>query len=309
MSSYKTKVEIVSVTDACESQRIDNFMFIRFKNVPKSKIYNVITKGEVRVNKKRVSPSYKLRIGDSVRLPPFVVEKTLNFKPKEEKIKQLEHAIIYEDNCLLALNKPYGMASHGGSGISFGVIETLRASHVKRPYLELVHRLDRDTSGCLLLAKKRSTLRSLHELLRKGEITKKYITLVKGIWPKERAIDLPLIKNQMRSGERIVTVGALGKSTLSIFRPIKFFKETTLLEVELHTGRTHQIRVHALASGFPIAGDEKYGNKDFNRYLKTIGLKRMFLHAYSLSFILPTGKKLEITAELPKELRNIYEKL
>ena len=303
----RTSIELFTVKDHA-GQRLDNFMFVKFKNVPKSKIYNVIRKGEVRVNKKRINPSYKLRLGDIIRLPPFIIENKPTFKPKASAIADLEQRIIYEDQNLLALNKPAGMASHGGSGINFGVIETLRAAST-RPYLELVHRLDRETSGCLLLAKKRSILKYLHELLRKGEIIKKYLVLVKGHWPKKRTIDLPLLKNQISSGERIVRVNEAGKKALSTFYPQQCFANCTLLEVELHTGRTHQIRVHSAALGHPVAGDDKYGDKDFNSSLKIIGLKRMFLHASSISFYLSTGQKLEIKAELPNELSEMLKQL
>ena len=306
--THKTQVQMLIVDESSEGQRIDNFMFVKFKNVPKSKIYNVIRKGEVRVNKKRVKPLYKLHIGDHVRLPPLSIEiasTSANLQPKTSIIGELEKNVIYEDQNFLILNKPYGIASHGGSGINFGVIESLRASSIKRHYLELVHRLDRDTSGCLILAKKRSTLKYLHELLRKNEIIKKYLTLVQGEWRRERRIDLPLLKSEISSGERIVKTSADGKEALTIFRPLRFFDQATLLEVELGTGRTHQIRVHAASAGHPIAGDEKYGDKDFNRYMKTKGLKRMFLHAYSLSFYLPTGQKFTIEAELPVELKEI----
>jgi len=308
-NSYKTQIQTLTVDESCVGQRVDNFLFTRFKGVPKSKIYNVIRKGEVRVNKKRVKPLYKLCIGDLLRIPPFVVGHSIKSQPQLQSIEKLEKNVIYEDQDFLVLDKPYGMASHGGSGVNFGVIETLRASNIKRHYLELVHRLDRDTSGCLILAKKRSTLKYFHELLRNKEIIKKYLTLVKGKWQKECVVELPLLKNQVASGERIVRINASGKEALSIFRPLKFFTEATLVEVELKTGRTHQIRVHAASKGHPIAGDEKYGDRDFNVYAKKQGLKRMFLHAYSLDFCLANGKRFEVVSQLPKELQSVMANL
>jgi len=291
-------------------QRIDNFLFTKLKKVPKSLIYRLVRKGAIRVNKKRVKPEYKLQAQDIIELPNITQEVPADpGMPSNKSTRLLENNILYEDKNLIIVNKPAGIASHGGSGINFGVIEIMRAARPKLKSLELVHRLDRDTSGCLILAKKRSTLKELHELLQAGKVTKKYLLLVYGKWSGgTRKVTARLQKNSLKSGERIVTVNEDGKKALTIFHPKKIFTDTTLLEAELGTGRTHQLRVHAAHLGHPIAGDEKYGDKDFNGKMYRLGLKRLFLHAYSLSFCLPTGRqKIQITAPIPKELQKIIE--
>jgi 23S rRNA pseudouridine955/2504/2580 synthase len=216
-------------------------------------------------------------------------------------------SIIYEDDGLIILNKPSGMAAHGGSGINFGVIETLRAAMPQLKHLELIHRLDRGTSGCLMIAKKRSILRQIHALLREGKVIKRYLVLVRGKWQEGTAktVDLPLAKNQLLSGERMVKVHEEGKSTLTIFRPLQISDKTSLLEAELHTGRTHQIRVHAAAIGYPVAGDDKYGDAEFNSAMKKFGLNRLFLHAQSVSFTLESGKRIDVTAPLDQGLADV----
>ncbi len=232
-------------------------------------------------------------------------------RPGGQVLRQLESAILYEDNRLLILNKPSGLAVHGGSGLSYGVIEGLRALRPQAPYLELVHRLDRDTSGCLLIAKKRSALRRLHELLRTNRVDKRYFALLQGQWQGgSRKVDAPLRKNVLRSGERMVRVDAQGKSALSIFRPLAVSKLVSLVEVKLETGRTHQVRVHAASIGQPIAGDDKYGDAGFNRQLREIGLKRLFLHARSLRFQLKEGEPaIDVSAPLNDELEQVLQKL
>ena len=301
------KVHNLVIDEELAGQRLDNFLFNKIKNVPKSRIYRMLRGGEVRVNKKRVGPSYKIQPDDSIRIPPFWAEETLNKgKPGSNLIKILLDAIIFEDNRILVINKPCGIASHGGSGINFGVIETLRTARPDLKNLELVHRLDRDTSGCLILAKKRSALRELHKLIFDGAIVKKYLLLVRGEWKEgERAVDMPLLKNQLQSGERMVTVDQQGKKSLTIFRPIKIATTASLIEAELKTGRTHQIRVHASHIGYPIAGDEKYGDSEFNAEMKNLGLKRMFLHAEKISFCWATKEKAEFKAKLDEELEGL----
>ncbi len=294
------KSSTIMVDENFAEQRLDNFLFNKLKAVPKSRIYRMLRGGEVRVNKKRVKPSYKIQANDVVRVPPFWVDATPshNKKPTVSLTKLLLDAIIFEDNRILVINKPIGVAAHGGSGISFGVIETLRAAKSDFENLELVHRLDRDTSGCLILAKKRSALRELHRLIVAGKILKKYILLVKGKWQDgEKVVDLPLLKNQLSSGERIVTVNREGKRSVTIFRPLKVGEMASLVEAELKTGRTHQIRVHAAAIGYPIAGDDKYGDKEFNNQMKKRGLKRLFLHAEKIGFCWETGERVEFTAK------------
>jgi 23S rRNA pseudouridine955/2504/2580 synthase len=307
-----SQVTLVDIDEGNAGQRIDNFLVSRLKGVPKSHIYRILRKGEVRVNKGRIRANYRLQVGDSVRIPPVRQgEAKPRQAPGDWALQAIANSIIYEDAALLALNKPSGIAVHGGSGLSYGVIEALRALRPQAPYLELVHRLDRDTSGCLLIAKKRSALRYLHELLRGDGVDKRYLALVRGQWRGgEQPVALALQKNTLRSGERIVRVDDEGKAALSIFRPVESYSMASLVEVELKTGRTHQIRVHAAASGFPIAGDEKYGDPDFNRTLRQQGLKRLFLHARSLSFMSMDGEQqIVINAPLPQDLENVLEEL
>ncbi|MCL5261358.1 MAG: 23S rRNA pseudouridine(955/2504/2580) synthase RluC [Gammaproteobacteria bacterium] len=306
-----SKAVSITIDDDFIGQRLDNFLFNKLKNVPKTRIYKMLRKGEVRVNKKRVSQNYRLQASDQIRIPPYwYTHKVLSNAPSQSSISSLESRVLYEDDGMIILNKPAKMAVHGGSGINFGVIETMRAARPELKTLELVHRLDRDTSGCLLLAKKRSRLRMLHELLRAGTINKRYLVLVKGKWVDgKKNVALPLIKNQLSSGERIVKVNSEGKEALTSFVAKKVYQDASLLEATIHTGRTHQIRVHAATIGFPVAGDEKYGDKKFNQLLKQYGLHRLFLHAESLSFTLPDGKKIAINAKLDHELELVLQKL
>ncbi len=264
------------------------------------------------MNKGRIRPEYRLKAGDTLRIPPVrLAPRATPARPAEHVLRQLENAILYEDNRLLILNKPSGLAVHGGSGLSYGVIEGLRALRPQAPYLELVHRLDRDTSGCLLIAKKRSALRRLHELLRNNDIDKRYFALLKGQWHGgSRKIEAPLRKNVLRSGERMVRVDPEGKSALSVFRPLAVGNTATLVEVKLETGRTHQVRVHAASVEQPIAGDDKYGDDGFNRQLREIGLKRLFLHARSLRFqLIEAEPAIEVTAPLDDGLEQVLGKL
>ncbi|MCP3670974.1 MAG: 23S rRNA pseudouridine(955/2504/2580) synthase RluC [Gammaproteobacteria bacterium] len=279
-------VRQVVVESGHQGQRLDNFLLAMLKGVPKSRIYRIVRKGEVRVNKGRTKASYRLQEGDVVRIPPVrMADKEPAVRPGVKTIEALEQSILYEDKRLLVLNKPPGLAVHGGSGLKFGVIEALRSMRPEEKELELVHRLDRATSGCLMIAKRRSALRTLHELLRTNGVDKRYIALVAGRWERDREIvDAPLAKNLLQGGERVVRVDPDGKQALTRFRVLERFSDVTLVEAELMTGRTHQLRVHLAHLGTPILGDDKYGNSLANRRLKKQGLKRLFLHARALSF-------------------------
>ncbi len=293
-------------------QRIDNFLLTRLKGAPRSLIYRILRKGEVRVNKGRIKPLYKLQAGDEVRIPPVRLSDKPTTKPSRSAIEVIAENILYEDKRLLVLNKPTGFAVHGGSGLSYGVIEALRTLFPNAPYLELVHRLDRDTSGCLLIAKKRSMLRFLHEQLREHRLRKQYLTLVKGLWQGgKQTINAPLRKNTLRSGERLVRVDDSGKTAISHFKPRTTSDLASLMEVDLETGRTHQIRVHAAYSGHPIAGDEKYGEADFNQKMRNYGLKRLFLHASKISFTLTPDSEetIEVQAPLETSLQHTLKQL
>ena len=283
----------------------------QLKGVPRSRIYRLLRKGEVRVNKGRIKPDYKIKAGDQVRIPPVRVASPTDAdkSPTAGLLKQIESAIIYQDDSLMIINKPSGIAVHGGSGIQFGIIESLRALYPQEKNLELVHRLDRDTSGCLILAKKRSVLKALHEQLRNNQIQKIYIALLKGRWQGgTQTINAPLLKNTLKSGERIVRVDEKGKSAESIFKPMKIYDDCSLMEIELITGRTHQIRVHAAHSGHPVAGDEKYGQRSFNLTMKQRGLSRLFLHAKSLNFKHPkTEEYMNIVSPMGNELAQVLE--
>jgi len=308
MSKFAEKPVIVEISADRAGQRIDNYLIAYLKGVPKSHIYRLLRKGEVRVNKGRIKPDYRLMIGDLVRIPPVRLgEKAEPSMPPDSSLARIQSAILYETPQLMVINKPAAMAVHGGSGIRFGVIETIRALYPQKSDLELVHRLDRDTSGCLLISKKRSALKALHEQLRNNEIQKVYLALVKGQWQGgQQTVDLPLRKNTLKSGERIVTIDKDGKQAQTIFKPVKRFADATLMEVELITGRTHQIRVHASHLGYPLAGDEKYGLRGFNMKMKALGLNRLFLHAKSLTFTLPgTDTRVNVVAPIDKELEQV----
>lgn len=303
----KSQVQHFIVPEAYEGQRIDNFLINRLKGVPKSHIYKLLRKGEVRVNKKRISAFYRLMLGDAVRLPPlFLAEKAKMAPPSKSTKNLLKQRILYEDENVMIINKPSGMSVHGGSTVRIGIIEALRELYPKLVHLELAHRLDSETSGCLILAKKRRILRELHTLLREGQITKIYWALTKGIWKKnELRVDLPLYKNYGDGGKHMVKVDKQGKSALTVFRPMKLSKTASLVEAILFTGRTHQIRVHAKHQNHPIAGDERYGDVEFNKLARTLGLKRMFLHARSVDFILPSLKqRIRVVAPLDPELES-----
>ncbi len=306
MKSFN-QVQFVTIDGDEAGQRIDNFLLARLKGVPKSMIYRIIRKGEVRVNKGRIKPEYKLAAGDSIRIPPVrVAEKEEHaVSPKLEKVSALAECILYEDEHVMLINKPSGTAVHGGSGLSFGVIEGLRALRPEARFLELVHRLDRDTSGVLLIAKKRSALRSLHEQLRLKQMQKDYLALVRGQWQSHtKVVQALLLKNILQSGERVVKVSSEGKPSETRFKVEERFEFATLVKASPVTGRTHQIRVHTLHAGHPIAFDDRYGDRDFDTQLASTKLNRLFLHASSLTFIHPsTGEKMRIEAPMDKTLR------
>jgi 23S rRNA pseudouridine955/2504/2580 synthase len=304
----KESVTYLEIDEGGAGQRIDNFLFRHLKGVPKSHIYRIL-RGEVRVNKKRVDQTCRLQLGDLLRIPPIrVAEKTV---VDEAHIPAVEFPIIYEDDALVVLNKPSGVAVHGGSGVSFGVIEQMRRARPQAKFLELVHRLDRETSGVLLLAKKRSALTAMHEIMREGNSDKRYFALVLGQWKNvKQHVKLPLHKFDTPQGEKRVMVREDGKASHTIFTLQKSWTEFSLLEAQLKTGRTHQIRVHLSHLGFPIAGDDKYGDFARNKALMKQGLKRMFLHAHSIAFAHPlTGEPMHLTAPLPKELQGFVDKL
>ena len=306
-----TSVREIEVGEEGVGQRIDNFLLKTLKGVPKSRIYRILRKGEVRVNRGRIKPEYRLQMGDRVRIPPIrVSEAKEQIVPGDRIQRLLEQCILYEDKGLLILNKPSGLAVHGGSGVSFGVIEGLRALRPDARFLELAHRLDRDTSGCLVIAKKRSVLRAFHELLRQGGMDKHYLALVRGGWQGgKRRVEAPLRKNVLKSGERIVRVSDDGKPSLSIFTPVSIYKDSSLMRVKLVTGRTHQVRVHAQFCDHPIAGDDKYGDAAFNRKMAEKGLKRLFLHAAELRFTLPEVATIHVEAPLEKGLQTLLTRL
>ena len=307
------KVRFIDVTEDQEGQRIDNFLRTALKGVPKSMIYRIVRKGEVRVNKGRVKPDTKLSAGDIVRVPPVrTAQEGETFKVSSELLTVLESAILFESDALLVINKPSGLAVHGGSGIQLGLIEALRQMRPSLTFLELVHRLDKDTSGCIMIAKKRSMLRHLHEALRQGTgISKVYHALVVGRWDAtDQKVDAPLRKNELSSGERVVKVQQDGKASITLFKVLRRFANTaTLVEAKPVTGRTHQIRVHCQFAGHPIIGDDKYGVEAINNEMRGSGIRRLFLHAASLSVTLVDGEKLHFKAPLDKKLSVAIDKL
>jgi 23S rRNA pseudouridine955/2504/2580 synthase len=306
------KVQFIEITVHQAGQRIDNFLLSLEKGVPKSRIYRALRKGEVRVNKGRIKQTYKLQTGDVVRVPPLrVAEKTTPTQVHDALKNELLSAIIFEDDAMLVLNKPAGLAVHAGSQIQLGVIEALRLIKPELPFLELVHRLDRDTSGCLLLAKSRDSLLNLQQQMLSDGIDKRYLTLLKGVMAEtEQLVEQPLQKNTLSSGERMVRVEPAGKKAKTLFMQRDKVNIAQLTEVKLFTGRTHQIRVHAAWSGHPVAGDEKYGDREFNKSMKSFGLKRLFLHAWRLGIRHPlTDTPLQLEAPLPSALSNVIEKL
>jgi 23S rRNA pseudouridine955/2504/2580 synthase len=303
---------MLEVSPELAGQRIDNFLRTQLKGVPKTLIYRILRKGEVRVNKGRIKPEYKLQAGDVVRVPPLrLAERDEPVPLAQGLLDRLEAAIVYEDKALIVLNKPAGIAVHGGSGLSFGVIEALRQLRPDAKELELVHRLDRDTSGLLMIAKKRSMLRHLHDALRGDGVDKRYMALVRGRWDtSKKQVNAPLLKNTLRSGERMVEVADDGKEALTLFKVLRRFGDfATLVEAKPVTGRTHQIRVHARHAGHSIAGDNKYGDEDFSSVVRELGGKRLFLHAYALKVPLPDGGELNLDAAVDDVWAQTLERL
>ncbi len=313
----KSSVTQAIISENEHGQRLDNFLLKICKGVPKSHVYRIVRSGEIRVNSKRVDASYRLKIGDILRIPP------VRIAPRAEEIVagaeiKAELPIVYEDEAMLVVDKPSGIAVHGGSGVSFGVIEALRRQRPQARFLELAHRLDRETSGLLLVGKKRSALVALHEMFREGGLAggrrgadKRYLVLVKGRWMDQvRNVKLPLFKYLLDSGERRVRVSDEGKAAHTVFRLLARWESFSLLEAELKSGRTHQIRVHLAHLGFPIAGDEKYGDFALNKGLPKYGLKRMFLHAWKIQFPHPvSGAAMSLEAALPGALEAFLQKL
>jgi 23S rRNA pseudouridine955/2504/2580 synthase len=299
------QVQVLEISVEHEGQRVDNFLLSYLKGVPKSRIYRMLRSGEVRINKGRCAANRRLLGGDLVRIPPVrtAQQKTSGFIPPALQ-RALQQQILYEDEVLLIVNKPPGFAVHGGSGVDSGVIEGLRQLRAEARFLELVHRLDRDTSGCLLIAKKGSALRKLHELFRGDGVDKTYLALLSGQWArKKQTVTAPLLKNVNKGGERMVIVSPAGKEAETRFRRIRLLERATLVEASPKTGRTHQIRVHAAHLGHPIVGDERYGLAEVNREFKAHGVQRLFLHAEKLSFPHPeSGQLVSVTAALPEQL-------
>jgi 23S rRNA pseudouridine955/2504/2580 synthase len=288
--------EFKTIDESALNQRLDNYLIKKLKGVPKSRIYRIIRKGEVRVNKGRKKVDYKLQMDDIVRIPPIRMTEPADISVSNKTIIQLKKALLYEDNGLLIFNKESGLAVHGGSGIKLGLIELCR--QVFGAHLELIHRIDRDTSGCILVAKKRSVLKNLQQQFQDKTIKKTYVALVKKSWAKKtHTINLPLLKNIQKSGERMVVINSQGKEAISHFRPIKNFEfegeDLSFVEVNIETGRTHQIRVHAQSAGHQIIGDTKYGDDMTNRKFKKLGLGRLFLHAKELRFYNPSLEKMQ----------------
>lgn len=302
--------------------RIDNFLIGILKGVPKSMVYRIIRKGEVRVNKKRIKPEYKLQCGDIVRIPPVRVSQAPVIAPsaKLTNVQKLADSILFENEGVIVINKPARMSVHGGSGVDYGVIEALRSLRPEARYLELAHRLDRETSGCLIIAKKRSALRKLHEQFREKTMHKQYLALVCGKFPnKIKLVNAPLVKNVLSSGERFVKVDPNnGKPSITDFNIRQVITSTnnqedvvTLIECAPRTGRTHQIRVHLQYKGYPILGDDKYGIRENDEYYsQTYGLERMFLHAEKITFVDPIeGKEMTVIAPLTEELSNVLKNI
>ncbi|MDQ6979656.1 MAG: RluA family pseudouridine synthase [Mariprofundaceae bacterium] len=309
---YSDTVRFIRVDRSASGQRMDVFLMRMFKETEQRRIIQMVRAGEIVVNKRRTLPHYRLKSGDVIRMP--VIQRETKTQPKVKRdatLQLLLQAMMFEDSRFLILNKPSGIAVHGGSGLSYGVIEGVRALYPTAPFLELAHRLDRDTSGCLVIAKRRSALRAFQQQQTAGDVDKRYLTLLKGVWKGGgRNINAPLLKYEKASGERVVEVSSEGKRSRSFFLPLTRFKDSTLIQVKLMTGRTHQIRVHAAHSGHPIAGDDKYGDPIFNRDIAALGLNRLFLHAESICFTLPhLDKSYDIHAPISPELNTCLTSL
>ncbi len=288
----------ITIDESHAGQRIDNFLIFQLKGVPNSRIYKALRKGEVRVNKGRIQATYRLQLGDIVRLPPLRVSENETPRPSSRLTECLKQSIIFENNDFIVLNKPAGLAVHGGSDVQCGLIEAFRQIRPDIKNLSLAHRLDRETSGCLMLTKNRATLLALQDLQKAHEIEKSYVLLVAGVWKLgKKHVKLALTKNYLQGGERMVIADEEGKPSETIFEPIQQFDAMTLLRARLITGRTHQIRVHVAHYGHPIIGDEKYGDRETNKkFAQRLGSKRLFLHAEKLAFTLPGQKRFTFEA-------------
>ena len=304
---------MIEISPDHDGQRLDNYLLARLKGVPKSHVYRLLRSGQVRVNKGRKKPSYRLQTGDELRIPPVSVASRAQKPVPGPVLRLLQDARIFENNDILVLNKPPGIAVHGGSELDFGIIEAMRQLYPGQ-FLELAHRLDRETSGCLVLVKNRETLTRLHQALRndsddKGAdtIEKTYLALLAGLWQHgEKTVDLPLRKIR-RGGEHMVEVSPDGAAAVSHFKLVQHYRNASLMQVKIDTGRTHQIRVHAAAAGHAVAGDTKYGDDAFNRMMKKFGLQRLFLHASHI--MLPLGEGLSVHAPLSEDLSQVLDKL
>lgn len=305
------KVQYMSIDEYSVGQRLDNYLLKCLKNVPKTHIYRIIRKGEVRINKKRAKPAIRLQLGDVVRIPPIQLqEQQPIIRSSPTFIEQIRSRVLHDDQDMLIINKPAGLPVHGGTGSMSTVMGCVRALYPQLKYVELAHRLDKATSGCLVMAKKPSVLKYLHELLREGKVEKKYTALVKGHWQCDNTkVDKPLLKTQAGTGQRSVQVDSNGKHAVSYFTAERYFSEATLVSILLDTGRTHQIRVHAQSMQHPIAGDERYGDYEFNKQLTQLGLKRLFLHASGIQFKSYSQQLIKVEAPLDQALENILEKL
>ena len=303
------RAAVVVVDEGRAAQRVDNFLLRELKGVPRSHVYRLLRGGEVRVNSRRVDATYRLQAGDRIRIPPVRTSAAPARRPPAPRGPGFP--VIFEDDALLVIDKPAGVAVHGGSGVSFGVIEQLRAARPESRFLELVHRLDRETSGLLILAKKRAALVAMHDALREGRVVKRYLALVRGTWTRAaRSVELPLRKRVTATGARHVSVEEGGQSSRTEFRLVERRGEFSLVEATLATGRTHQIRVHLAHLGFPILGDDRYGDFELNKALARQGLKRMFLHARRMVLRHPaSGERLALEAPLPADLRSFIARL
>ena len=302
----RSPARYVTIDDENDGRRIDNFLRSELPEVPRDRVHRLIRRGEVRVDGARTRPGRRLRTGEAVRIPPVASfrERAKGEGPSPVQVGRIDGAVLYEDDRVLVLNKPSGCAVHGGSGVSFGVIELLRAARPESRYLELVHRLDRDTSGCLVIAKRRSTLRALHEALRRRTLDKRYVALLGGSMRGRgrRRVELPLERDQLSGGERIVRVSDAGRDSVTELGAIARGSGVTLVEAFPLTGRTHQIRVHCAALGHPVAGDGKYGDRALNRRLRSLGLRRLFLHAASIRLAGPGLPGVVVRAALDPDL-------
>lgn len=306
----RAQVSRETVSERHEGQRLDNWLAGRLKGVPRSHLYRLLRTGQVRVNGRRAKPAYRLQAGDEIRVPP-VRSKPKQTVPEADPslLQQLSRSVLYEDEAVLVLDKPAGLPVHAGSGIRLGLIEALAQLRPEQK-LDLVHRLDRETSGCLVIAKRADALRQLHALMRGEGIVKQYLVLLGGrLTGGTRTVDMPLAGDRVRGGERMVEVDEQGKRAVTRFEPLETYGGATLARAVLETGRKHQIRVHASHMGHPVAGDGKYGDREFNRRARSLGLNRLFLHAQRVAFELSDGRQVDVSAPLPTELRTVLDAL